>query len=68
MFSPPKNPEALAKNICLLLGDEALRVRLAKACNDLISRFSWERSVDLLEDFLKGVTQKAGETRERVLS
>src|SRR5712664_138204 len=52
LLSPPKNPEALANNICLLLRNDALRIRLARSANDFIKRFNWERSADLLEEFI----------------
>jgi glycosyltransferase involved in cell wall biosynthesis len=68
LLSPPKNPEALAENVCRLLGNEPLRVQLAKACQSVVSQFSWERSVDLLEGFLKGIMQNTRGTQERVLS
>jgi len=49
----PRNPEALAKNIIRLLKDDALRIRLAKAGHERIQQFTWERSTDLLEQFLE---------------
>jgi glycosyltransferase involved in cell wall biosynthesis len=58
LLSPPKEPGALAENICRLLENEALRVRLAKACNRYIVSLSWERSANLLEDFLSRVTER----------
>jgi L-malate glycosyltransferase len=56
LLSPPGDPNGLAENLCLLLENESLRVQLAKACNTLVSALSWERSTDLLEDFLEGIT------------
>jgi glycosyltransferase involved in cell wall biosynthesis len=56
LLSPPQEPTGLAENIGLLLGNEPLRVRLAKACNSYIASLSWERSADLFEDFLEDVT------------
>jgi L-malate glycosyltransferase len=59
LLSPPKDPEALARNICLILGNEDLRIRLARSANDFIKQFTWERSTDLLENFIiNGVTRK----------
>jgi len=52
LLSPPESPEALARNLCLLLEDDDLRVRLALAANSQISRFTWDRSSDLLESFI----------------
>jgi glycosyltransferase involved in cell wall biosynthesis len=57
LLSPPKDPETLAENLCLLLGNEDLRVRLAKACNTVVAGLSWERSTDLLEEFIEGVVR-----------
>ena len=58
LLSPPKNPDALARNICQLLGDDNLRIRLARAANNLIKQFNWERSTDLLEDFVFRAAQR----------
>jgi glycosyltransferase involved in cell wall biosynthesis len=52
LLSPPKDPEALAKNICALLANDDLRIRMAKAANRFISRFNWEQSTDQLEKFM----------------
>ena len=55
LLSPPKDPEALARNIVRLLENDDLRIRLAKAGHERIKEFTWENSTDLLEQFLKGV-------------
>jgi glycosyltransferase involved in cell wall biosynthesis len=68
LVSPPKDPEALAKNISLLLDNEPLRVRLAKACHRVISQMNWERSVDQLVDFLQVVVQGKKSDFERIIS
>ena len=52
LLSPPKDPEALAANVIRLLEDDELRIRLAKAGYERIQEFTWERSTDLLEQFL----------------
>jgi glycosyltransferase involved in cell wall biosynthesis len=59
LLSPPKDPMALADNLCLLLENEDLRMKLANAVNLSISRLDWERSTDLMEKFLDGVTQNS---------
>jgi glycosyltransferase involved in cell wall biosynthesis len=59
LLSPPKRPEALARNICLLLGNDDLRIRLARSANDFIKQFTWERSADLLEEFIVRAAQRA---------
>jgi len=56
LLSPPGNPARMAENLCKLIKDEQLRVRLAKAGGTSVSRFSWDKSTDLMEDFLMGVT------------
>jgi O-antigen/teichoic acid export membrane protein/glycosyltransferase involved in cell wall biosynthesis len=52
LLSPPGDPQALANNLCLLLGDDELRIRLAMAANERIKIFTWERSTALLEEFI----------------
>jgi glycosyltransferase involved in cell wall biosynthesis len=56
LLSPARDPKALAENLCLLLENDSLRVQLAKACNSFVRRLSWDKSADLLQDFIKGVT------------
>jgi len=59
LLSAPEDPEALADNLCALLGDDELRVRLAQSVNQFIRQFTWERSTDLMEDFIiNAVTRK----------
>ncbi len=53
LLSPPGNPDALAENILRLLEDDALRLKLAKEGHERISGFTWDRSTDMLEQFLK---------------
>lgn len=52
LLSPPKDPEALAENLLRLLEDDELRIGLAKAGHERIQEFTWERSTNLLEQFL----------------
>jgi len=59
LLSPPKNPGALAENIIRLLENDDLRMRIAKAGNERIREFTWERSTDLLEQFLEGLTGRS---------
>lgn len=54
LLSSPRDPEALAANLCLLLENESLRMQFANAANRSISRLDWERSTDLMEEFLNG--------------
>ena len=53
LLSPPRNPRALADNLCVLLRNEELRVRLAHAARARVMDFNWQRSTDLFEEFLK---------------
>lgn len=53
LLCPPKNSGALAEDIIILLKDDELRIRIAKAGYERIQQFTWERSTDLLEEFLK---------------
>jgi glycosyltransferase involved in cell wall biosynthesis len=55
LLSPAKNAEALADNLCRLLGDDDLRSKLGKAGHSGIARFNWRRSTDLLESFLLNI-------------
>jgi glycosyltransferase involved in cell wall biosynthesis len=52
MLSPPKVPEALAQNALRLLEDDDLRIRLAKAGNERVQEFTWQRSTALLEQLI----------------
>jgi glycosyltransferase involved in cell wall biosynthesis len=58
LLSPARDPTALAANLSLLLGNEDLRVRLAKAGKTFVTRLNWERSANLLEEFITSVVQK----------
>ena len=52
LLSPPGDPEALARNLCILLREDDRRIRLAEAGRRSVERFNWEHSADLLESFL----------------
>lgn len=49
---PPEQCDQLAERVAELLGDEGLRIRLARAGAELVRGFTWERSVAALEDAL----------------
>ncbi len=53
LLCPPRDPESLAANVVRLLEDDRLRVQLAKAGHERIQQFSWEKSTDLLERFMR---------------
>jgi hypothetical protein len=58
LLSPPQDPEALARNLCLLLANDDLRIRLAHSANNLIKKFTWERSAKLMEEFILRTTRR----------
>lgn len=49
LMSPVRDPEALAKNICRLIEDDELRIRIATAGYKSIQQFTWERSFGILK-------------------
>ena len=57
LLSPPRDVEALARNLCLLLRNDDLRIRLAEAGRSFVAGFNWEHSTDLLDSFLNGVVR-----------
>lgn len=52
LISPARSPEQLAANIIRLVEDRDKRISLAKAGNERIRQFSWDKSVDLFEQAL----------------
>jgi glycosyltransferase involved in cell wall biosynthesis len=58
LLSPPRDPAALAGNIARLMEDDTLRQRLATAGHQRIQEFTWERSTDQLEQFIRQQTRK----------
>ena len=61
LLSPPRDATALARNLCMLLADDNLRIRLAQTANESIKRFTWERSTDLLEAFVSQAVDRRPE-------
>lgn len=53
LLSPPRDPKALARNVIRLLDDDDLRRRLAVAGHERIQGFTWGRSTDQLEQFIR---------------
>lgn len=53
LVSPPRKPEALATNIIKLLEDKERLRQMAKAGNEYIAQFTWERATNRLEEILK---------------
>jgi glycosyltransferase involved in cell wall biosynthesis len=58
LLSAPKDPEALAQNLCLLLANDELRIRLAEEGRRIVAGLTWERSAGLLESLLSGAMQR----------
>lgn len=54
LMSPARDPQALAANICRLIEDNKLRIRIAEAGNKNIHQFAWDSSVTLFESVLNG--------------
>lgn len=52
LLSQPKDPAALADNLRRLLEDDALRLKLAEAARESVSRLTWDRSAALLEAYV----------------
>ena len=52
LLSPPKNPKAMAENVISLLQDQEQRIHLARAGNEYIQQFTWDRAVDVFETAL----------------
>ena len=52
LLSLPRDPEALAENLLRVLEDDDLRIRIATEGHERIQAFTWERSTDLLEEFI----------------
>lgn len=63
LLSAPKDPAALADNVLRLLNDNDLRIRLARSGYERIQQFTWERSTNLLEQF---ITDKIGGSYAKV--
>jgi glycosyltransferase involved in cell wall biosynthesis len=53
LLSPPEDPQALAQNILRLLGDDDLRMKLARAGYEQIQKFTWDKAVIKLEEVLR---------------
>lgn len=52
LVSPPRDVDAMARNLVSLLTDDAQRVHLARAGNEYVQRFDWDESARTLEEFL----------------
>jgi len=52
LLSPVFDTEALAKNILRLINDNGLRIKLARAGNEYIRQFTWERAFESFKSAL----------------
>ena len=52
LLSPVFDTEALAKNILRLINDNELRIKLARAGNEYIRQFTWEKAFELFKSTL----------------
>ncbi|MFZ3191447.1 MAG: glycosyltransferase family 4 protein [Candidatus Sulfotelmatobacter sp.] len=64
LLSPPKNPDALGRNVLRMLDDHSLRLRLARQGHRHIQQFTWGRAVASFE----AVLNEALQSRRRVSS
>ena len=53
LLSPPHNFEKLAQNIIQLLNNDNIRIRLAERGRENILNFTWERSANMFDNFIK---------------
>ncbi len=52
LLVPPKDPNALAEAVSLLIKDQTLRTRIANSGHDNIQQFTWEASTNAFEQVL----------------
>ena len=53
LLSLPKDPNAMAENLLILLMDQERRICLARAGSEFIQQFTWDRAVNALEGTLR---------------
>jgi L-malate glycosyltransferase len=66
LLSPVNDPSRLAENLCALLGNEQLRVRLATAGHERVHEFNWDRSAALMEGYIRQMCRVPGFEARRV--
>lgn len=54
LLSPVFDVESLAHNIITLIKDDSLRTRLAKAGNEYIRQFTWEKAFSMFRNAIEG--------------
>jgi glycosyltransferase involved in cell wall biosynthesis len=52
LLSLPKDPKALGENLCRLLENDELRVKLAETAYRRLKSFTWDRSAEMMERFI----------------
>jgi len=52
LVSPPRDPEALARNLLRLVEDPGLRMALSRRGREFVQQFTWERAFDCFEELL----------------
>lgn len=58
LVSPPRDPEALARNLLRLVSDEGERKRIAENGHRHVQRYSWDKATDDFENTLKKYAPK----------
>jgi glycosyltransferase involved in cell wall biosynthesis len=59
LVHPPRRPDILAANILCLLNDNEKRIKIARAGNSYVKKFSWDRSVQEFEQAIEqGIIQE----------
>jgi glycosyltransferase involved in cell wall biosynthesis len=58
LLSPVQDSEAMAANLLRLVREPELRVRIARAGNEFIQRFTWERAGARFEEILLSADEK----------
>lgn len=53
LLSPPKDSDALARNILALVKDSELRTRLALCAHGFIQQFTWDLAVQRMEKYVR---------------
>jgi glycosyltransferase involved in cell wall biosynthesis len=61
LVSPPKEPEPLLSNLMRFLDNDPERITIAKAGNAHARTFTWERSGEVLEEFLERYLANPGD-------
>ena len=64
LVAPPKNPDALAKNLIRVLTDNSLRLNLAEKGFQRIKSFSWDSNCKLLIKRFEDCLNKKNATKD----